>query len=91
MTRDHRSTVAAAGPGPRRSGAAPPLVHIVVPDPSVDLSGTAKVDAYLVRQGKEEEDAIVEFRLEHAVGSPDDIAALGRMLVDRAVKEITSR
>jgi len=54
-------------------------------------SGTAKVDAYLVRQGREEEEVIVEFRLEHAVGSPDDIAALGRMLVDRAVKEITSR
>ncbi|MEZ6026029.1 MAG: hypothetical protein R3E85_07600 [Planctomycetota bacterium] len=43
-----------------------------------------------VRAGREEE-VIVEFRLEHAVGSPDDIAALGRMLVDRAVKEITSR
>lgn len=54
-------------------------------------SGVAKVDAYLVRQGKDEEEVVVEFRVEHAVASPDEVAALARSLVDRAVDEIASR
>ena len=87
-------TLAAAGTGPSRvvfldsegmAGAYQLTGRYALTD------GHAKVEAWLWQLGADEPESLLEFAVEGACATPEDVAALARRLVERATEHIHAR